>query len=244
MSVIKEYREFYLRNQQVNSGNKADKELGFSVDYIIQNKSVYNRFLKGNYPSEEVFKKLLESLTFKLNIEDTAKETEQGLVKLSTQAQFDSSSNEDSEGYSLQATTKQIKAYADSIIPVGLISMWSGTIAAIPVGWLLCDGTNSTPDLKGRFIVGYDGSSVNDYDTIGKTGGEATVTLTEGQLPNHSHEIYTTEGGFATGGDVRAIDANTLVQNDVALESSLGVGNNENHENRPPFYTLAYIIKQ
>ena len=36
----------------------------------------------------------------------------------------------------------------------GLIVMWSGAIAEIPPGWALCDGTQGTPDLRDRFIVG------------------------------------------------------------------------------------------
>ena len=36
----------------------------------------------------------------------------------------------------------------------GMIMMWSGTIATIPSGWLLCNGSSGTPDLRNRFIVG------------------------------------------------------------------------------------------
>lgn len=45
-------------------------------------------------------------------------------------------------------------AATNGIIPVGGIIMWSGTIATIPANWALCDGTNSTPDLRDKFIVG------------------------------------------------------------------------------------------
>ena len=40
-----------------------------------------------------------------------------------------------------------------SLVPTGIISMWSGSIAKIPAGWALCDGSNGTPDLRDRFIV-------------------------------------------------------------------------------------------
>jgi hypothetical protein len=36
----------------------------------------------------------------------------------------------------------------------GMIMMWSGTIATIPTGWLLCNGSSGTPDLRNQFIVG------------------------------------------------------------------------------------------
>ena len=49
------------------------------------------------------------------------------------------------------ATTAFVIANA---IPSGLISMWSGTIASIPSGWVLCNGSNSTPDLRNKFIIG------------------------------------------------------------------------------------------
>lgn len=82
----KEYREFFLRAAKVSSGSKRDQEPGFPTTYIIDGETVYNRFLEGHYPSEAVFTKLFESLTFKLNPEDTATDTLQGLAKSSTDA--------------------------------------------------------------------------------------------------------------------------------------------------------------
>lgn len=55
---------------------------------------------------------------------------------------------------------------ADNGVPVGGIIMWSGAIASIPAGWQLCDGTNSTPDLRGRFVIGAGGTYAK-----GATGG-------------------------------------------------------------------------
>lgn len=62
-------------------------------------------------------------------------------------------------------------------IPTGVITMWSGSIASIPGGWFLCDGTNGTPDLRNRFIVGA-GSTY----AVAATGGSANATLV-----SHSH---------------------------------------------------------
>jgi microcystin-dependent protein len=75
-------------------------------------------------------------------------------------------------------------------IPPGLISLWSGTIANIPAGWLLCDGTNGTPDLRDRFVVGA-GSTY----TPGTTGGANSVTLNESQIPGHVHSFSATTAG-------------------------------------------------
>jgi hypothetical protein len=90
-------------------------------------------------------------------------------------------------------------AFVRDIIPSGIITMWSGSVASIPSGWLLCNGSNGTPDLRDRFIVGA-GSSYSP----GNTGGAASVTpsgsvsgtvggtsLTEAQMPKHFHQIVT-----------------------------------------------------
>jgi len=82
-------------------------------------------------------------------------------------------------------------------LPAGVIVMWSGSIASIPAGWLLCNGANGTPNLQDRFIVGA-GSGYS----VAATGGSANATLpahdhtfsgsnstsTQG---NHSHQVKT-----------------------------------------------------
>jgi len=75
-------------------------------------------------------------------------------------------------------------AFVRSIIPAGVILMWSGSVASIPSGWLLCNGSSGTPDLRDRFIVGA-GSSY----AVGATGGSATNTLTTSELPSHTHSL-------------------------------------------------------
>jgi len=79
-------------------------------------------------------------------------------------------------------------APSTSGVPSGTIVMWSGSVASIPSGWKLCDGTNGTPDLSGKFIVGYS-SGNEDYNVIGNTGGANNVTLTTNQIPSHSHTM-------------------------------------------------------
>ena len=69
----------------------------------------------------------------------------------------------------------------------GMIILWSGAADAIPTGFVLCDGNNSTPNLSGRFVVGYDASN-SDYD-VNDTGGSESVTLTLNQIPAHTHNI-------------------------------------------------------
>ena len=70
-------------------------------------------------------------------------------------------------------------------IPSGFIGLWSGAANAIPSGWYLCDGNNGTPNLKGRFVVGYNNND-SDYD-VNDTGGNKNITLTTSNLPSHTH---------------------------------------------------------
>ena len=81
--------------------------------------------------------------------------------------------------------------------PSGGIIMWSGTIANIPTGFVICDGTNGTPNLTDRFIVGSKTDSGATHD-IGDTGGANSLTLSSGQLPSHSHGVGNLAA--ATGG--------------------------------------------
>ena len=90
--------------------------------------------------------------------------------------------------------------------PSGAIMMWSGSVVSIPAGWLLCDGSNGTPDLRDRFIIGA-GGGLNPN----QTGGTAQVTLTTGNLPSHGHGAgslqaqngggHTPSGVTSTAGD-------------------------------------------
>lgn len=143
-------------------------------------------------------------------------------------------------------------------IPAGFIGMWSGRVDDIPNGWLLCDGTNNTPNLKGRFIVGFD-SGKADYNVVGKTGGLESVTLTTQQIPNHYH--FTVGGTYSNDGSGAGVSANNTVsvrgdnQGDghryqlhgVNATAHAGktnsVGGGQPHENRPPYYVMAFIMK-
>lgn len=82
-------------------------------------------------------------------------------------------------------------AFVQAALPSGVIVIWSGSAGAIPSGWYLCDGTNSTPDLRGRFIVGAAGSYA-----VGATGGSADAivvshTHTGTASSNGAHQHYT-----------------------------------------------------
>ena len=181
---------------------------------------------------------------------------------------------------------------AESSLPAGTMVQWAGATA--PANWLLCDGTavsrttyatlfaaigtaygvgdGSTtfnlPDLRGRVPVGKNGGS---FGTLGATGGAETVTLTEAQMPSHthiqnshnhtqdahSHAIYGSNGGSAgvsisitsnSNGD-RAwylpggIAANTTATNQAATATNQNTGGGQAHNNLQPYQVVNYIIK-
>jgi hypothetical protein len=106
-------------------------------------------------------------------------------------------------------------------------------------GFALCNGDNGTPDLIGKFIVGYGGFA--DYTTMEATGGEATHTLTEAEMPSHTHtlsndeaSLYYTASGTGWGPSGSGSTATPTVDN---------TGGDGAHENRPPYYVLAYVMK-
>lgn len=104
------------------------------------------------------------------------------------------------------------KQYVDAAFPTGGIIMWSGSIASIPSGWNLCDGTNGTPDLRNRFVVGAGstysvggtGGATTDSITTSSngahthTGDTGSTTLTESQIPSHTHTGTTSTAGNHT----------------------------------------------
>lgn len=121
-----------------------------------------------------------------------------------------------------------------SIVPEGFIGMYSGSINDIPDGWSLCDGTNGTPDLRNRFVTG-----AGDQYSIGDTGGSDEHTLSVGELPSHTHDYEQRQQ--ANGGENNF--SFTGEDDGTATRTTTSTGNNEAHENRPPYYALAYIQK-
>lgn len=134
-------------------------------------------------------------------------------------------------------------APAGSIVPTGGIIIWSGASDAVPEGWALCDGSQGTPDLRGRFVLG----SSDNY-TPGSTGGEETHTLTVNEIPSHKHSVSdqygkvtsTTFNHPTNGTSVTVVESLTQT---VANKSSGGAGGGSSHNNMPPYYVMCYIMK-
>ena len=103
-----------------------------------------------------------------------------------------------SDNTSAIATT----AFVQSVVPMGAIIMWGGSVASIPTGWQLCNGVNNTPDLRDRFIIG-----AGLTYTPGTTGGAASVTLNNFNLPGHTHTVSLSGTTAVAGGHTH--DAST-----------------------------------
>jgi hypothetical protein len=157
------------------------------------------------------------------------------------------------------ATTAFVIANA---VPSGLISMWSGSIASIPSGWVLCNGSNSTPDLRNRFIIGAHSDNVGVANTT-ITGGN---TLTGGSknsiVVEHTHtattassgaHTHTTPTGLSGTGSNFFIPTGEAINNVGSTTSSAGAhthtvtvastGDSGTNANLPPYYALAFIMK-
>ncbi len=87
----------------------------------------------------------------------------------------------------------------NSFVPVGGIIMWSGTIAQAEAltNWAICDGQNGTPDLRDKFVLGVGSSVAASVASVDDTGGDNSITLSEGQMPSHNHDI--TDPGHGHG---------------------------------------------
>lgn len=132
----------------------------------------------------------------------------------------------------------------------GMIMLWSGSSASIPSGWLLCDGSSSTPDLRNRFVVGA-GSTY----AVGATGGSAdaivvshthSTTVTD---PGHTH-AYRTGAGGPPFDQVSIASKNEYDVGTSTLSAITGItvqnsttGSSGTNANLPPYYALCYIMK-
>jgi microcystin-dependent protein len=141
-------------------------------------------------------------------------------------------------------------------IPTGVIVMWSGTIANIPTGWALCNGSNGTPDLRSRFIVGAGTDTANTWSFdattgvqtftngqtsvgVGSTGGSVGVGLTIGEMPAHTH----TGAAQWPGSGPEQNQAGGPEDRTTFNVNTGSTGGDKYHENRPPYFALAFIMK-
>jgi len=153
-----------------------------------------------------------------------------------------------------KSTTIATTAFVHNIMPYGTLIMWSGAANAIPTGWALCDGTNGTPDLRDRFVVGAGKSYA-----VGASGGSANAiipahshtassTVTD---PGHTHTYRTATSTAPQSGSSTQCYFSSL--NQLTTDSSKtgitvattvdSVGTSVTNANLPPYLALCYIMK-
>lgn len=156
-----------------------------------------------------------------------------------------------------------------SSVPQGSIIPWYGNLANIPDGFALCDGTNGTPDLRNRFLVG-----AGDAYKLAAVGGESTHVLSINEMPWHNHNASSAVGYFrsrsntfygkgpsstlgwnAVSGCFSVVEEGLRSEGNADANSTeyivkfdgskivQGQGGDQPHENRPPYYALYYIMK-
>lgn len=163
------------------------------------------------------------------------------------------------------ASTEWVTKAASSSMPIGSIIMFNGLASEIPEGWNICDGTNGTPNLIGKFIKA--------SSTAGETGGSDEIQLTIDNLPSHTHaftgnKLSTSEAGGHThtfrgayGLSDNADDRNVIVAGavtdkittsengahshtiDMSGSSLDNTGNGNPLKWEPVYYSLIYIMK-
>ena len=119
-------------------------------------------------------------------------------------------------------------------VPSGIISMWSGLVGAIPSGWVICDGTNSTPNLTDKFIKA--------AATAGGTGGSATTgatTLATSQIPSHTHPY---EGGQNAQSNAH-MGKGYYGHNFLTSQATGGGGSHTHTQAEPVYFSLIFIMK-
>lgn len=115
-------------------------------------------------------------------------------------------------------------------LPVGSIVIWSGSIASIPAGWALCDGSSGTPNLQDKFVIG----AGNSY-AVGATGGVATV--------DDVHTGHAASGSVAEVGYAGANPGGSPILAHMTHSHSWGSGGATGVDTIPPYYALAYIMR-
>ncbi len=155
-----------------------------------------------------------------------------------------------------------ISSLGSASLASGVIVAWSGAIANIPTGWALCDGSNGTPDLRDKFIVGarQDIAGIAQSNIMGNplsVGGSVTHhhggqtgphILTIAEMPSHHFTVNTNDSTFQPGGPTYIkIDPQAALTGTMNTNT---LGNDQPHSHPisndfhvPPFYALAFIIK-
>lgn len=148
------------------------------------------------------------------------------------------------------------------LMETGMICFWSGVVGAIPAGYVLCDGSNSTPDMRDKFAVGGGGSlptsggslsTVTDGSGDHSHGGATQAhVLSIGEIPSHTHTVPVDVIGKSNGGQ-NFNEPNNSGGSTVTSGTAGGGGGHSHgittsgthtHDySLPPYRALYYIMK-
>lgn len=136
-------------------------------------------------------------------------------------------------------------------VPTGIITIFYGLLADIPSGWLLCDGSSGTPDLRSLFVYG--AASDGEVETTGGGGHTHTSGLSVASGGGHTHSLSGTSGGAsgttsataATGGYSIAGSHTHSMSGTAATANahSHSIGSSDSFDNLPVYVMLYYIMK-
>ena len=104
-------------------------------------------------------------------------------------------------------------------------------------GWAICNGNNGTPNIGGRVIVSYGGH----FTTLNAVGGEKEHTLTEAEMPAHSHGLPIEGGGNVNFQSIATTPGSDESYSETNRTTNTGTG--QPHNNMPPYIVLVYIMK-
>ena len=166
-------------------------------------------------------------------------------------------SDSDSDGNDI-GTTYAKKTEIGQGMLAGFVYEWFGAFSDIPDGFVFCNGNNGVlvngykiPDLRGRWLVGYDPTSPAtpavstdtslNYGAVGNTGGLNNVVLTIPNLPSHSHSVNIYENGTQNNNGYIASSDNPSISKGTSTSTSVGGG--IAHENRPPYVVGIPVMK-
>lgn len=163
------------------------------------------------------------------------------------------------------ATTAFVQTALAGAFSTGMIMMWSGTIATIPTGWVLCNGSNGTPDLRNRFVIGAHSDSAGvAYSTVTgsntQTGGSKddivvahthtfSTTTDSAGVHTHTYQGSNYQPNNAAGSIPDWIGSSTMTTASAGAHThsvsgtTASTGDSGTNANLPPYYALAFIMK-
>ena len=250
---------------EANTRVSADKELQNKIDTLEGKNAFSNVVVNGTNikaTSQEDTIELEAGTNIALTADTASEKVTIAITgKVASAAQADNASTADIA--TKLATARSINGVpfdgsaditiSTGIVPIGSIVMWSGSTDTIPTDWALCNGSNGTPNLLDRMVV-----CAGESYTVGDTGGEASHTLAIDEIPSHYHDFpgddhylnafQSSSSGFsrveAIGNWDWSSGAASGNPNGWYNPGSKGcTGGSAAHNNMPPYYALAYIMR-